>query len=389
MITRTIVATGVLLLALGAADPTSAQKQGGTLNIYHRDSPASMSILEEATVSTSMPMMGVFNNLLLYDQHMPQNSMQAIVPELATGWAWSEDGKALSFTLREGVKWHDGRPFIANDVKCTWDLVTGKSSEKLRINPRKAWYQNLEGVTANGDFEVTFRLKQPQPALLALLASGLAPVYPCHVLPRDMRAHPIGTGAFKFVEFKPNESIKIRRNPDYWRQGRPFLDGIEWTVVPNRSTAILGFAAGKFDMTWPYDVAIPLLKDIKAQAPQAICEVAPLNAQRSLIVNREVAPFDNPEIGRAMALSLDRKAFIDILDEGQGDIGGALPPPPAGAWGLPPELLRDLPGYSPTSRSDEPRRAGSWRSSASGPTTRSRSRYPPATSRSPVTQRSS
>ena len=134
-----IVAVALLTLGLGAANSALAQKQGGTLKIYHRDSPASMSILEEATLSTSMPMMGVFNNLLLYDQHVAQNSLQAIVPELATGWSWSEDGKELSFTLRQGIKWHDGRPFTANDVKCTWDLLTGKSSEKLRINPRKAW----------------------------------------------------------------------------------------------------------------------------------------------------------------------------------------------------------------------------------------------------------
>ncbi len=347
MTLRAILAAGLLLSALCAGDPALAQKPGGTLKIYHRDSPASMSILEEATISTTMPMMGVFNNLLLYDQHVAQNSLQAIVPELATGWSWSEDGKELSFTLRQGVKWHDGKPFTANDVKCTWDLLTGKSSEKLRINPRKAWYQNLEGVTTNGDFAVAFELKRPQPALLALLASGLAPVYPCHVPPRDMRAHPIGTGPFKFVEFKPNETIRVRRNPDYWKNDRPYLDGIEWTIVPNRSTAILGFAAGKFDMTWPYDVAIPLLKDLKAQAPQAICEVAPLNANRTLIINREVPPFDNPEIRRAMALSLDRRAFIDIMDEGQGDIGGAMLPPPAGIWGLPPEMLTDLPGYGP------------------------------------------
>ena len=258
MTIRAIMLAGLLLSDLGAANPALAQKPSGTLRIYHRDSPASMSILEEATLSTSMPMMGVFNNLLLYDQHAAQNSVQAIVPELATGWSWSEDGKELSFTLREGVKWHDGRPFTANDVKCTWDLLTGKSSEKLRINPRKAWYQNVEGVATNGDFAVTFQLRRPQPALLALLASGLAPVYPCHVPPRDIRAHPVGTGPFKFVEFKPNESIRVRRNPDYWKNDRPYLDGIEWTIVGNRSTAVLGFAAGKFDMTWPYDVAIPL-----------------------------------------------------------------------------------------------------------------------------------
>jgi peptide/nickel transport system substrate-binding protein len=97
MTIRAILAAGVLLSGLGAGHPALAQKPGGTLKIYHRDSPASMSILEEATLSTSMPMMGVFNNLLLYDLHVPQNSLQAIVPELATGWSWSEDGKELSF----------------------------------------------------------------------------------------------------------------------------------------------------------------------------------------------------------------------------------------------------------------------------------------------------
>jgi peptide/nickel transport system substrate-binding protein len=67
----------------------------------------------------------------------------------------------------------------------------------------------------NGDYEATFHLKQPQPALLALLASGYSPVYPCHVPPQDMRQHPIGTGPFKFVSYKPNEAIRVTRNPDY------------------------------------------------------------------------------------------------------------------------------------------------------------------------------
>src|SRR6267142_6962656 len=94
-----------LLMLLFVANTASAQKQGGTLRVYHRDSPASMSINEEGSVSVLMPMMGVFNNLVLFDQHIPQNSLQSIVPELATSWAWSEDGKELTFKLRDGVKW--------------------------------------------------------------------------------------------------------------------------------------------------------------------------------------------------------------------------------------------------------------------------------------------
>jgi peptide/nickel transport system substrate-binding protein len=322
-----------------------AQKAGGILRVYNRDSPPSMSILEESALSTVLPMMGVFNNLVVYDQHVAQNSKVSIVPDLATGWSWSEDGTRLSFELRQGVKWHDGEPFTAQDVKCTWDLLTGKASNKLRINPRRSWYSSLEEVVTKGDYKVTFVLKRPQPALLALLASGFAPIYPCHVPPDEMRRHPIGTGPFKFVEFRPNEVIRVTRNPDYWKNGRPYLDGIEYTIIPNRSTALLAFETGKFDMTWPYDVPVPVLKDVQSQSSQAICETAPLNANRNLIINPQVPPFDDPEIRRALALALDRKAFIDILDRGQGDIGGAMLPPPAGVWGLPPEMLKGLPGY--------------------------------------------
>ena len=346
---------GCLVSSALGADTAVAQKSGGILKVYHRDSPASMSILEEGTNSTEIPMMGVFNNLVMYDQQVAQNSLSTIVPDLATDWSAGEDGKQLTFHLRQGVKWHDGKPFTANDVKCTWELLTGKSSEKLRLNPRKSWYNNIEEITTNGDHEATFVLKRPQPWLIALLASGYAPVYPCHVPPRDMRTHPIGTGPFKFVEFKPNERIVVARNPDYWKKGRPYLDGIEYTIIPNRSTAILAFIAGNFDMTFPFEVSIPLLKDIKTQAPQAICDLAPGNASTNLILNRDKPPFDNPEIRRAMMLSLDRKSFIDILAEGQGDIGGAMQPPPAGIWGMPPELLKTVPGYDPDVRQNRAR----------------------------------
>jgi len=343
------VAVG-LLIATCVGDAALAQRSGGVLKIYHRDSPASMSIHEEATISTVAPMMAVFNGLVVYDQQVPQNSLQSIVPELAASWSSNESGTEINFQLRSGVKWHDGQPFTAKDVKCTWDLLLGRSKEKLRANPRRNWYQNVEDVTAEGDFAATFHLRRPQPAFIALLASGFSPVYPCHVSPRDMRSRPIGTGPFKFVEFKPNESIRLARNPDYWKKNRPYLDGIEYTIVTNRSTAILSFIAGKFDMTFPYEVTIPLLKDIKSEAPAAICELRPRNVSTQLLVNRDAPPFNNPDLRRAMALTLDRKSFIDILGEGQGDVGGAMLPPPEGLWGLPSELLNRLPGYDPDVR---------------------------------------
>ena len=341
------LAAASLLLWISTTDPSFAQKQGGILKMYHVDSPPSASIHEEATFSTAIPFMGVFNNLVMYKQDVAQNSLDTIVPDLATSWSWSADGTKLTFKLREGVKWHDGKPFTAKDVKCTFDMVMDKSRIKLRKNPRRIWYDNVTEVTTNGDFEAAFILKRRQPALLALLASGFTPVYPCHVSPVEMRTHPIGTGPFKFVEFKTNESIKLTRNPDYWKMGRPYLNGIEFTVISNRSTAILAFIAGKVDMTIPYTVTIPLLKDVKSQAPKAVCEVTPTNVSTNLIVNRDSPPFDNPDIRKAMPMTLDRKAFVDILFEGQADIGGAMLPPPQGLWGLPPNILATIPGYGP------------------------------------------
>ncbi|MGE5271987.1 MAG: ABC transporter substrate-binding protein [Thiohalocapsa sp.] len=324
-----------------------AQKAGGILKVQHWDSPASMSIIEEATYSTVVPMMGVMNNLVLYKQDVPQNSLSSIIPDLADSWAWSEDGTELIFKLHPGVKWHDGKPFTAKDVKCTWDLLQGKAKDRLRINPRKGWWHNVKEVTADNDLQATFHLNRPQPALLTLLASGYSPVYPCHVTPQQMRLHPIGTGPFKFVEFKPNEYIKVAKNPDYWKKGRPYLDGIEYDIVTNRSTAILGFEAGKFDMTWPWSVTVPLLKDVKKEAPKANCQLRTNNGSINLLLNRDKPPFDNADLRRALALAIDRKAFIKILTEGEGKEGGAMLAPPEGLWGLPPEMLATIPGYGP------------------------------------------
>jgi peptide/nickel transport system substrate-binding protein len=163
---------------------------------------------------------------------------------------------------------------------------------------------------------------------------------------KEMRQHPIGTGPFKLVEFKPNESIKVTRNPDYWKPGRPFLDGIEYTIIRNVSTAILTFVSGKLDITFG-GLSVPLTQDVKNQAPQAFCELNPTNVSRNLVINRDVAPFDNPELRRAMALSLDRQAFLDIITEGKGNLGGVMLPRPEGVWGMPPEMLPSLPGYAP------------------------------------------
>src|SRR5215472_12675342 len=198
---RVLAASGSLLLTTPLGEAAFAQKQGGVVRMSHFDSPASMSLHEEATAAANRPMMGVFNNLVMYKQDVPQNSPQSIIPDLATGWSWSEEGTELTFPLRQGVKWHDGKLFTAADVKCTFDLLMGKSSDKLRVNPRKSWYVNVAEVTTNGDYETTFHLKRPQPSFLDRLVADLS-------LPRQPARH-----AQSPDRYRPVQICRVQAKP--------------------------------------------------------------------------------------------------------------------------------------------------------------------------------
>jgi len=266
MMRKFLAAVAAATIAVTAvAAPALAQKQGGTLRIYHRDNPPSASPHEEATVSTQLPFMAIYNNLVIYDQTKELTSPETITADLAESWAWDPTNTKLTFKLRKDVKWHDGKPFTGADVKCTLEKLTGKHKDAFRKNPRAIWYQNVKDVEVKGDDEVTIVLNRPQPAILSFLASGYSPIYPCHVSSKDMRTAPIGTGPFKFAEFKQNESIRLVRNPDYFKKGKPHVDAVEMRIIPNRSTRILAFQAGEFDMTFSQDITIPLLKDMTAR----------------------------------------------------------------------------------------------------------------------------
>src|SRR5438270_9875097 len=118
LLARALALTGILLGGVTAGGGAFAQKPGGVLKVYFFDSPGTMSIHEESTIAGEGPAQGVFNNLVMYDQQKPQTGMNTIVPDLATEWTWNGDNTRLTFKLREGVKWHDGKPFTAADVKC-------------------------------------------------------------------------------------------------------------------------------------------------------------------------------------------------------------------------------------------------------------------------------
>jgi peptide/nickel transport system substrate-binding protein len=331
-----------------AVPPAAAQKHGGTLRVYISANPSSLSILEEVSFTTVMAAAPVFNGLVVFDPLKPIGGIDTVMPDLAESWSWDESGTKLTFKLRQGVKWHDGKPFTAKDVQCTWHWLIGKTDDYFRKNPRRVWWTNLKEVTVDGNHEATFHLGRPQPSILAFLASGFSVVYPCHVAAKDQRTNPIGTGPFKFVEFKSNEKVRVVRNPDYWKRDLPYLDGVDYTIVANRSTRVLGLIAGAFDLTTAGDITVPIMNDIASQAPHIVCTLGPTNVSTNVLVNDKRPPFDNLTLRQAMALALDRQAFVTILSQGASTISGNMMPLPEGLWGMPKEKLEALTGYSGT-----------------------------------------
>jgi peptide/nickel transport system substrate-binding protein len=334
----------VAVVLLAVATVAFAQKSGGILKRANDENPPSASLHEEGSNIVTTPFVPVFNNLIVFDPSKSLSRPESIVPDLATSWSWSADNKTLTFKLRHGVKWHDGKPFTAADVKCTWDAVAGKRDAGWRRNPRQAWFSNLQEIVVEGEDQVSFRLTRPQPSFLHFFAGGWSVVYPCHVDARTMRQKPIGTGPFMVRSIEPGKMIRLVKNPNYWKPGRPYLDGIDMPVIPSPSTRTLAFIAGETDI---YTSSATLLAEVKAKVPDAICEVGLSYAYTQLLINRSMAPFSDARVRRAMALAIDREAVVKIKGAGLDRLGGELMPPPEGAWGLDKAELATIPGYGP------------------------------------------
>ncbi len=319
-----------------------AQTRGGILRAQLRGNPPSLSIHEEATLSTNFPAMPLFNNLVAYDPRSAVESPKRIVPELAKSWQWSKDGLRLSLILRKDVKWHDGKPLTSSDVKYTWDVIRGENAQLLRKNPRRVWYQQVKKITTAGNFQVSFHLRAPQPSLLDMLASGYSPVYPAHVSLAKMRTEPVGSGPMRFVHWRRGQEIKLQRNENYWRPRRPYLDEIVYLIIPNHPTRMLAMASGQQQLGFPHDATPQDAQDIQKRASNLISLGRPSNASLNLLFNPKDPVLKNTSIRQAIDFAIDRQAFQQAFGGTKGSfLGGALMSPPDGVWGLPAkEILR-------------------------------------------------
>ena len=342
-------AAWLLLLLVPAG--VLAQQAGGVLRAQLRGDPPSLSIHEEATLSTNFPAMPLFNNLVIYAPNSTVETPRKISPELALRWKWGKDGRSLNFVLRQGVRWHDGKPFTSRDVQYTWQLLRNQGPQLLRKNPRRVWYQQVQRVSTEGKHRVTFHLRQSQPSLLAMLASGYAPVYPAHISPDQMRTRPVGSGPMRLVHWQRGREIKLERNPHYWKSNRPYLDGIVYTVIPNHATRMLALSAGQQDLGFPHDANPRDAQDVLKRSPQLKAVVKPSNASLNLIINPKAVVLQDADIRQAINLMIDRQAFQQVFGgEKSGFLSGVLMSPPYGVWGLAAKDLQDINGYNHSER---------------------------------------
>ena len=346
----------ILAITLAAA-PAAAQVSGppvregkavGVLRpVLREDLPQGFAIHESATNSVTWPAMPCYSNLVMYDQTKRLGRMDTIVPELAEKWSWQDNYRNLVFFLRRDVKWHDGQPFTSKDVKFTFDVVreAAEAPARLRINPRKEWYANVDAIEAPDPYTVVFRLKRPQPSLVAMLASGYSPVLPAHVPLAEHRSRCIGTGPFKFKEWKRGQSVELVRNPDYFVKGRPYLDGVRYTVIVERGTRVAALQAGQIDVAYPGETTLSIAEQLKKAVPGMVFTETASNVSENLLLNTRKPPFDNLKVRRALSFAIDRRTYTQTVHRGAAVIGASLAPKPWGVWGLLDRDLGQLPGY--------------------------------------------
>jgi len=337
----------LLLLAAALAAPHVgwAQKYGGVLKAVNFVNPPSFSILEEPGSATTYVMLPCYNNLVFYNPSHAVESGDDVIGELAESWAWGDGGKRLTFKLRHGVKWHDGKPFTSADAKYTLDLVRGVAPHKLRVSPRQLWFQNVAEVVTNGDYELSIVLKRPQPSLLSMLASGFMPIYPAHVDPAELRARPVGTGPFRLKEYVQDQRVVLEKNPDYFVKGRPYLDGVEYHSISSRVARQAALQSGQMDAYSTIEGSILFRDALKAAVPGIVVQEVSESISDNIVLNSRKPPFDNLKLRQAVNYAMDRAGMIKSVLAGAGLPGGTLIPPPFGKWGLPKEQLSQLPGY--------------------------------------------
>ncbi|MBI2910355.1 MAG: ABC transporter substrate-binding protein [Chloroflexi bacterium] len=324
----------------GAPTSTGVKpRSGGTLNISGRVTPEHWDIHQATFASTLWPVGPVYSSLVRYDWA----NNEKLIPDLAEEWDVSQQGTLYTFTLRKGVKWHDGKPLTAADVKFSLDRI--RKPPQGVASPRKSLLQSVREIETPDDYTVKISTDYVDASLLSVLALAWNGIVPKHVIEEkgNMKTSVVGTGPFKFKGYSPGVSFEVVKNEDYFLKGLPYLDGITRYYLTDSAKRFAAFRAGQVDIveygSFTASQAEQMAKElpqVKIVDQQGVCET-------TLYLNTTRKPWDDVRVRKAVHLAFDRQQDIRIAMEGRGKAGWIFPP--TSTYAIPEGDLEKLPGF--------------------------------------------
>jgi peptide/nickel transport system substrate-binding protein len=319
----------VMMIGLGLATASAraaadTPDKGGTVIWAVHESMPSFDLHYETTYVAAQPVAPIYNGLLTFDVY----DNEKIIGELAERWEIADEGKRLTFFLRQGVKFHDGKAFTCADAKYSID----KLADPKRAN--RAFVAVLENIyekaTCENDSTLIVSLSQPSAAVLTMLAGAHAVMMQNGIAERLDRKDPeflVGTGPFKYKSYTPGVDFQAERNPDYWKPGLPHIDAYRAVVISDLTKIFASFRARQLTMTGiGRHLERPEADILERSFPDAVVAIGPRAGWDSFVMNNSKPPFNDLRMRKAVALATDREKMIEIAAEGWGVIGGFIGP---------------------------------------------------------------
>lgn len=323
------------------AKPASeSPRYGGILTSFVTGNPPSLDTQQESSAHTMYMVAPLYNALVQGD---PVTN-DKFVPGLAEKWEMSGDALTWTLDIRQGVKWHDGSPFTADDAVY---------SLKRETDPPKGVVSNLshllkpvvKSIDKEGN-KVKMTLNYPYAIMLDTLANNYSPVYSQKYLTQhdDMKTTAMGTGPYKLKSYNPGVGFEGVKNSDYWVKGRPYLDGYRFLILKDEATRLSAFRTGKVQMTGKMHAALTPsdMETVKKENPSLKFYRTATLLSSWFMMNTRRPPYQDQKVRKAISLVVDRQAALKALAEGQGIVGKAFP---FQGWGIPDGELLKLPGY--------------------------------------------
>ena len=324
---RGMLAAGTALaLTLASAGGAVAQTPPGVLIVGQIAEPKSLDPDTVTAVNDFRILFNVYDGLVRY-----KSGTLEVEPALAESWEISEDGTVYTFTLREGVNFHDGSPLNAEAVKFNFDRMLDENHPYYDTGPfpLSFFFSAVENVEAVDDRTVRFTLNAPYAPFLSNLAytPGLI-VSQAAVEERgaDFGRNPSGTGPFKFVEWRSNEAVVVERNPDYW-DGAPELEAVVYRPITDANTRTAEMLAGGIDVM--VEVPPVALSEFQGGGFNIVEQAGP--HVWFLILNAKEGPFADKRVRQAVNYAVNKSALVEEVLEGTAEVA-AGPTPPAFAW---------------------------------------------------------